>query len=338
MKHCQRVASTIAMSPALQLLTLGTLLAATTPAAFAQSTFPSQPLRFIVATAPGGGLDLFSRLLAKELTARSGQQVIVENRPGAGTTIASNFVARAKADGYTILLNTSALAISPAMYDKLPYDTVRDLEPVTMGASAPNVLVVHPSLPVKSVKDLLALAKTRANRGDPMLYGSGGSGTNSHLAAALLFEMANIRVVQVPYKSGSLATVDVIAGQVPVFVDAVSSLRSHLASGKLRALAVSSAQRSAAAPGLPTIAESGVPGYESMQWYGLLLPAGTPPELIAWLHRETTALLRAAPFKERLASDGMDVVANTPEEFAAMIKADIAKWTKLIKAIGLSPT
>ncbi len=326
------------MCTSIRLLTFCSLLATASSAAVAQANFPSQPIHFIVTTAPGGGLDNFSRLLAKELTARLGQQVVVDNRPGAGTTIGSAAAARAKPDGYTVLLNTSALAISPAIYEKLPYDTLRDLIPVTMGAAAPNVLVVHPSLPAKSVGELLALAKARANRGDPLLYGSGGSGTNGHLAAALLFNMAQIRVIHVPYKSGSLATVDVIAGQVPVFFDAVSSVRPHVNSGKLRALAVSSAQRSAAAPGLPTIAESGVPGYESMQWYGLLLPAGTSPEIVAWLHRETTALLRAAPFKERLTAEGMDVVANTPDEFAAMIKADIAKWTRLIKAIGVPAT
>jgi tripartite-type tricarboxylate transporter receptor subunit TctC len=319
-------------------LLAGCSILLTVPAALAQAPYPSQPIRFIVTTAPGGGLDNFGRLVARELIARAGQQVIVDNRPGAGTTIGSTAVARSKPDGYTVLVNTSALAISPAIYDKLPYDTLRDLEPVTMGAAAPNLLVVHPSLPVKSVKELLTLAKTRAIQGEPILYASGGNGTNGHLAAELFINMAQIRLTHVPYKSGSLATVDVIAGQVPVFIDTVSSVRPHVSSGKLRAIAVSSARRSTAAPGIPTFIESGVPGYESAQWYGLLVPAGTPPDIIAWLHREVTALLRATAVKDRLAAEGMEVVANSPDEFATMIRADIAKWTRLVKAIGLSPS
>jgi tripartite-type tricarboxylate transporter receptor subunit TctC len=308
---------------------------ATLPAALAQSTYPSQAVRFIVTTAPGGGLDTFSRLVAKELTGRAGQQVIVDNRSGAGTTIGSAAVARAKPDGYTVLLNTSALAISPAIYQKLPYDTLRDFAPITLGASSPNLLVVHPSVPVKSIREIIALAKARASDGDPILYASGGNGTNGHLATALFISMAQIRMTHVPYKSGSLAVIDVIAGQVPVMMDTLSSVLPHVAAGKLCAVGVSSTRRVAALPDVPTIAEA-VPGYESAQWYGLLAPAGTPPEIIAWLHKETTAILRSANMKERLAAEGLEVVATSPDEFAALIKADIAKWTKLVKSLGMS--
>ncbi len=312
------------------------VLFAGAPAAFAQPAYPAQPIRFVVTTAPGGGLDSFSRVLAKELTARGGQQVIVDNRPGAGTTIGSATVAKAKPDGYTVLLNTSAFAISPAIYQKLPYDTLRDFIAITLAVSAPNVMVVHPSVPVKSVKDVIALAKARATQGDPMLYASGGSGTNGHLAAALFVSMAQIRMTHVPYRSGSLAVTDLIAGHVPLMIDTMSSVMPQVSAGKLRALGVSSAKRAAQAPNLPTIAEAGVPGYESGQWYGLWVPAGTPAEIVAWLHKETTSILRSGSMQERLTVEGLEVVANSPEEFVAMIKSDMAKWTKLVKTIGMS--
>jgi tripartite-type tricarboxylate transporter receptor subunit TctC len=323
------------MSDALRLAAVCTTLMATLPAAIPQTAYPTQPIRFIVTTAPGGGLDSFSRLLAKELTGRGGQQIIVDNRSGAGTTIGSAAVARAKPDGYTVLLNTSALAISPAIYQKLPYDTLRDFTPITLAASSPNLLVVHPSVPVKSIREIIALAKARANHGDPILYASGGNGTNGHLATALFLSMAQIRMTHVPYKSGSLAVIDVIAGQVPLMMDTLSSVMPHVSSGKLRAIGVSSTRRAAAAPGIPTIAEA-VPGYESAQWYGLLAPAGTPQEIVTWLHRETTAILRSPNMKERLAAEGLEVVANSPDDFAAFIKADITKWTQLVKTLGMS--
>jgi tripartite-type tricarboxylate transporter receptor subunit TctC len=193
---------------------------------------------------------------------------------------------------------------------------------------------VHPSVPVTSVREVIALAKTRASRKDPILYASGGNGTNGHLATALFLSMAHIQMTHVPYKSGSLAVIDVIAGQVPLIIDTLSSVMPHVGAGKLRAIAVSSMRRAAAAPSVPTIAEAGVPGYESAQWYGLFAPAGTPQEIIAWLHRETTAILRSPNMKERLGSDGLEVVASTPDEFAASIRADIAKWTALVKTIG----
>jgi len=324
------------MKTASHLLMSCVVLLVSAPAAFAQVAYPTQPIRFVVTTAPGGGLDSFSRLLAKDLTARAGQQVIVDNRPGAGTTIGSAAVAKAKPDGYTILLNTSAFAISPAIYQKLPYDVLRDFIGITMAVSAPNVMVVHPSVPAKSVKDFIALAKSRASQGDPVLYASGGNGTNGHLAAALFVSMAQIRMTHVPYRSGSLAVIDLVAGHVPMMIDTMSSVMPQVTAGKLRALGVSSLQRAAAAPHLPTIAEAGVPGYQSAQWYGVWVPAGTPTEIVAWLHKETTAILRSGSMQERLEVEGLEVVANSPEEFLALIKSDIAKWTKLVKAIGMS--
>ncbi len=303
--------------------------------AIGQGQYPVQPVRFIVTTAAGGGLDNFARLVAKELTPRAGQQVIVDNRPGAGTTIGSAAAARAKPDGYTVLVNTSALAISPAMYAKLPYDTIADLMPITLGAAAPNMMVVHPSLPVKSIRELIALSKVRSAKGDALLYASGGTGTNGHLATALFLSMAQIQMAHVPYKSGAPALIDVISGQVLLMLDTVSSVMPQVNAGKLRAIGVSGASRSPAAPSIPTIAEAGVSGYASGQWYGLLVPTGTPQDIIVWLHRETTALLRSPGVKERLYAEGLEVVAGTPDEFAAVIKADITKWTKLVKTIEL---
>jgi tripartite-type tricarboxylate transporter receptor subunit TctC len=323
------------MNDAIRLVAAGMMLTTALPAARAAANYPVQPIRFVVTTAPGGGLDAFARLVASELTARAGQQVIVENRPGAGTTIGTAAVARAKPDGYTLLLNTAAFAISPAVYQKIPYDPLRDFAPITMAVFTPNVMVVHPSVPVKSVRELIALAKASAGKGDPILYASGGTGTNGHLATALFLSMANIRMTHVPYKSGSLGVIGLIAGEVAMMTDSMSSLMPQVRAGRLRALGVSSAHRAAAAPGIPTIAEAGVPGYESVQWYGLFAPAGTPQEIHAWLHRETTAILRATNTRERLAADGLEVVANTPEEFAALIRVDIAKWTKVVKAIGM---
>ena len=324
------------MNHAIRLVAVCMMVVATLPAALAQANYPTQPVRMIVITGPGSGVDTFARLVASELSGRSGQQFFVDNRPGAGSTIASAVVARAKPDGYTLLMNTSSFAISPAIYRSIPYDPLRDFAPITMGVSTPNLMVVHPSLPVKSVREMIALAKARADQGDPIFYASGGNGTNGHMATALFLSMAHIRMTHVPYKSGSQGTIDLIAGQVPMMTDSMSSLMSHVRAGKLRALGVSSARRAAAAPDIPTIAEAGLPGYESGQWYGLFAPAGTPQEIIAWLHREATAILRAANIKERLAVDGLEVVANSPDEFAALIKADIAKWTKVVKAVGMA--
>jgi tripartite-type tricarboxylate transporter receptor subunit TctC len=203
-----------------------------------------------------------------------------------------------------------------------------------MAVTAPNLMVVHPSVPVKSVKDLIALAKARASQGDPIFYASGGNGSNGHLATALFLEMARIRMTHVPYKSGSLAQVGVIAGQVPMMSDSIASLLPHVRTGKLRPLGVSSTRRADAAPEIPTIAEV-VPGYESAQWYALLAPAGTPQEIVAWIHKETMAVLHSAEVRERLAADGGAVVGSTPEELAAMLKVEIAKWARIVKSAGI---
>ena len=313
----------------------GAALIAVPPAVLAQTKYPSQPVRVIVTTAPGAGLDSFARLVTRELSARAGQQFVADNRPGAGTTMGTSVVAKSKPDGYTLLVTTASFAIAPAVYRSIPYDPLRDFAPITMAVSTPNVMVVHPSVPAKTVREMIALAKAAASRGQPVFYASGGNGTNGHLAAALFVSMTHLRMIHVPYKSGSLGVIDLIAGQVPLMIDSMSSVLPHVRVGKLRALGVSSAARAAAAPEIPTIAESGVPGYESAQWYGLFAPAGTPQEVTAWVHKETNAILRTPNVQERLAADGLEIIGNAPDEFAAMIRSDIAKWTRVVKATGI---
>ncbi len=308
-------------------------LTAAVPQASAQDAYPSRPIRMILPVAPGGGTDALARLIGQGLFERWGRQVVVESRTGAGTLIASEFVAKSKADGYTLLLTTSTHAINPAVYRKMPYDTLRDFAPITQAVSLPSLIVVHPSV-AKSVQELIALAKTRPGE---IVFASAGRGSNPHLAMELFASMAQIRMIHVPYKSGPPALIDVIAGHVAIMASGMSSSLPQVRAGKLRALGATSARRAIAAPDIPTIAEAGLPGYESMQWYGLLAPAGTPREIIAMLHKETVPILRAPETNERLASDGAEVVASSPEEFAAFIKAETMKWAGVAKTAGIQP-
>ena len=321
-------------SPGSVLLTALLVLAFALPQARAQDQYPSRPIRIIVSIPAGSGTDTVARLIAKGLSERLGRQVVVENRPGAGTIIGNEIVAKAKPDGYTLLMNGAAFTISPAIYRKIPYDALHDFAPITVAVFTPNLMVVHPSVPVKSVKEMIALAKARP---DQILYASGGNGTNSHLATALFVSMAQIRMLHVPYKGSTPGVIDLIAGNVAMTTNSMSTLMPHVRAGKLRALGVASARRVAAAPDLPTIAEAGLPGYESVQWSGLLAPAGTPPEIIARLHKETVAIVSAPDVKKRLAGDGSEVVANSPDEFAVFIKAELVKWAAVVKATGIEP-
>ncbi len=323
------------------LLTAPVILAVALPKALAQDAatspaqaYPNRPIRMVVAIPSGSGTDTVARLIAQGLSERLGRQVVVENRPGAGTIIGNEIVAKAKPDGYTLLVNGAALTISPAMYKKIPYDTLHDFAPITVAVFTPNLLAVHPSVPAKSVQEMIALAKARPGQ---ILFSSGGRGTNSHLATELFASMAQIRLVHVPYKGSTPGVIDLMAGHVALMTNSVATLLAHVRSGKLRALGVASRRRVAAAPEIPTIAEAGLPGYESVQWSGLLAPAGTPQEIIARLHRETVAILRAPDMRERLAGDGSELVANSPEEFAAFIKAELVKWAAVVKATGITP-
>jgi tripartite-type tricarboxylate transporter receptor subunit TctC len=309
-------------------------LTAALPRALGQSNYPNRVVRIIVPTSPGGANDTIARLVAQGLTERLGRQVVVENRTGAGTTIGSDFVAKSQPDGHTLLMGLSTLATNAATYKKMPYDALRDFAPITQAVFTPNLMIVHPSLPAKSVQELIALARARPGE---ILYASSGHGTNPHLSLELFCSMAHIRMVHVPYKSSIPGMIDLLAGQVAVLSSPMLQAVPYVRAGRLRALGVTSARRVAAAPDIPTIAEAGLPGYESVQWYGLLAPAKTPPEIIEKLHRDVVAILRTPEARDRFASDGAELVASSPDEFAAFIKAETVKWTKVANAAGITP-
>ena len=314
---------------------LALALSAVLPVARAQDTYPSRPIRIIVPTAPGGPSDLGSRLIAEELLKRWGRPVIVETRPGAGTIVGSEIVAKASPDGYTLLMSPSTLATNPASYKKMPYNALRDFAPITQTLFVPNLMVIHPSLPAQSVKAFIALAKARPGE---ILYASAGHGTNPHLTIELFASMAQIRMIHVPYKGSLPGIVDLLAGRVALTAtSAMSNLVPHVRSGRMRALGVTTSKRIPSLPDIPTIAEAGLPGYESVQWSGLLAPAGTAREIIATLSREVVAILHTPEARARLASIGTEVVASSPEEFAAFIKAETVKWAQVAKAAGIEP-
>jgi tripartite-type tricarboxylate transporter receptor subunit TctC len=298
----------------------------------AQEVYPSRPVRIVVSIPAGSGSDTVARMIADGLTKRLGKQVVVENRPGAGTIIGNDAVAKAKPDGYTLLVNGAAFTITPALYKKLPYDALHDFTPITAAVVSPNLMVVHPSVPVKSVKELIALAKARP---DQILYASGGNGTNSHMATALFASMAQIRIVHVPYKGSTPGVIDLIAGNVAMTTNSMSTLMPHVRVGRLRALGVASARRVATLPDMPTVAEAaGLPSYESAQWTGVWAPAGTPPDIIARLHKEIVATLHTSDVRERLSADGSEILASSPDEFASLIRKELARWVSVVKATG----
>jgi tripartite-type tricarboxylate transporter receptor subunit TctC len=296
-------------------------------------TWPARPIRMIVPFAPGGGGDVVGRTIAQRLSERLGKPIVIDNRGGAGGTLGVDLAAKAAPDGYTILLgNVGPIALGPSLYSRLPYDPVRDFAPVTMIASFPNILVANPALPFKSVPELVAYAKSRPGT---LNFGSAGSGTSTHLAGELFKSVAGIDVVHVPYKGGAAALTDVIAGQVAYYFGTLPSSLPLARAGKLRALGVTSLKRSPAAPEVPTIAESGYRGFEMAAWYGLLVPEGTSRDIIAKLNAAALFMLALPDVKERLAQDGSEPMGNTPAEFGAYIKAEIAKWTAVVKAANV---
>jgi tripartite-type tricarboxylate transporter receptor subunit TctC len=305
------------------------------PASAAEQPYPSGPLRIVVPYPPGGGTDILSRAIAPRLNEAWGQPVIVDNRGGANGTIGAALVAKAAPDGQTMLVVPIGFAVNPSLYKDLPYDTVRDFAPVSQLASNPSVLVVHPSLPCRSVKELIALLK--AHPGE-LNYASSGNGSTPHLATELFKLMTGTRMTHVPYKGGGPATIAVVAGQVPVYIMSPVQASPHLKSGRLRGLAVTSAMRDPAFPNLPTIAEAGVPGYSMVNWYGLLVPAGTPRSTINRLQFEVGRILRLPEISERLAAEGATVVGSTPEQFAAFLKDETAKYARIVKAAGMTAT
>jgi tripartite-type tricarboxylate transporter receptor subunit TctC len=318
-------------APVKALLILAALLAAA-PGAQAQENYPVKPIRLIVPSLPGGGTDISARLISPKLSEYLRQQVVVENRAGAAMAIGGEAVARAAPDGYTLLMGISTLTISPSINKSLPYDAVRDFAPVSQVVTLPNVLLVHPSVPARTVKELIAFAGAHPGQ---LSYASAGVGSNLHLSMELFLSMAKVKMVHVPYKGSGGAMVDLIAGQVAVMTTTILSAISHLRSGRLRALGLTSAKRSAALPGIPTIAEAALPGYDAVQWYGILAPAGTPREVISKLHAGVVRALQDATVRERFASDGVEPIGNTPEEFAAVIRTEMAKWAKVVKEAGI---
>ena len=282
--------------------------------------------------APGGGTDLVGRVLAQNLSQSLAQQVIVDNRGGAGTTLGSAVVAKSAPDGYTLLLNHVSLAFNATYYPRLPYDTLKDFTPITLVATQPFLFVVHPSLPVKSVSELVALAKSRPGQ---IAYSSGGVGSGPHMGAELFKQQARIDILHVPYKGAGPAFTDLMGGQMQMMIATASLAMPHVKTGRVHALAVTANKRIAAMPELATVAESGVPGYEFSVWYGLLVPAGTPRSIVARLNDEVSKITSAADTQRRFASDGLDTRSSSPDEFATHLKLEIEKWGKMIKAAGI---
>jgi tripartite-type tricarboxylate transporter receptor subunit TctC len=294
-------------------------------------TYPAKPIRIIVSVAAGGGVDTTARMVGQHLTQTWGQQVVIENRAGAGGTIAAEAVARATADGYTLLMASSGHASTPSLY-KLPYDAVADFAPVTVVAEAPSVLVVHPSLPVRSVKELVAFAKARPNE---LLFASSGNGSPAHMGMELLKFMTGIRMVHVPYKGTAPSITDLLAGRVSATASSVVSTMPHVNAGRLRALAVTSSKRSLGVPQLPTVAEAGIPGFGNEVWYGLLAPAATPRNVVAKLSEEIARAIAQPDLRERMLAAGLEPVGNSPEEFSTYLRSEVVKWSKVIREAGV---
>lgn len=307
-------------------------LAIASAAANAQ-TYPVKPVRVICPFTAGSAIDTLARVLGQKLGDTWGQQVVIDNRIGANGIIGTEAAAKAPADGYTVYLgNISTLAVNPHLYLKLPYDSIRDFAPVTLAATIPVVLVVHPSLPAKNVRELIALAKAHPGQ---LNYASGGTGSAQHLPMEMLRVDAGINLVHVPYKGLGPAYSDVLGGQVPMMFAGVSNVVPYMKTGRLRVLAIGSPKRSASLPDVPTVAESGVPGFDFDSWTGYLVPAGTPASLISKLHTDITRTLNVPEVRDKLVSLGFDLVGSTPEAFATLIRNDIARFGKLVKAAGI---
>ena len=306
-------------------------LAMVVPPVLAQ-TYPVKPVRLVVGAAAGGPLDLVARITAQKLSQLLDQQFVVENRAGAGGTIAGEYVARAPRDGYTLSMGSAAtLCIAPALYPRLSYDPTRDFAPVSVVAAVAFVFVVHPSLPASSVKEFVALARQKPGE---LRYGSASSGSATHLAVELFRSMAKIDVVHVPYKGGALAIVDVLSGHIEFMFDTIPNSLPHVKAGKVRALGVSSAGRSRLMEAVPTIAEAGVPGYEATTWFGVLAPTGTPAEALERLSAATRQAVASDDVRQRLLAQGYEPQGGTPQQFAQLIKVELPKWAKVVQSSG----
>jgi tripartite-type tricarboxylate transporter receptor subunit TctC len=320
------------MIPAEYILRVAALCLAGVCACVQAQSYPSRPVRLIAPYVAGGGTDFVARTVATKLSELWGSPVVVENRPGGGTNIGSELVARAAPDGYTLLVGGVPNTVNMSLYRKLPYDVVKDFAPVIHLDTAPNVLAVHPSLPVKSVKDLIALAKKNPGT---LNFGSAGIGSSNHLSGELFKVMAAIDIVHVPYKGGAAAVTDLLAGQITMYFGTTPSTMPLVRAGRLRGLAVTTARRSSVAPELPTMAEAALPGFEQSAWHGIFAPAGTPAAVVGRLNADLNALLKSADVTQRFASQGIEVTGGSTAEFAAFIKQDLAKYQKLVRSAGI---
>jgi tripartite-type tricarboxylate transporter receptor subunit TctC len=294
-------------------------------------TYPARPIRVIVPYAAGGGVDVMARLVAPKLSERLGQQVIIDNRAGATGNIGAEIAARAAPDGYTVLMAGASLAINVSLYTRHAFDVMKDFVPVTEVAQSPNIVLVHPSLPARSIRELIALARARPGQ---LNYASGGSGSTLHLTAELFKTMANVNIVHVPYKGTGPAIVALMSGEAAIAMPPLSGMLPHVESGRLRALAITGRTRLNTLPQLPTVAESGVPGFESGQWYGVLVPAGTPASIVMKLQSELAKVVGLPDVAAQIARQGCVPVGDTPQQFAAYLQQDIVKWAKVVKASG----
>ncbi len=295
--------------------------------------YPTRPIRIVVPFAPGGGIDFTARLAALHLQPLIGQNIIVDNRPGAGGIVGSEVVAKAAPDGYTLLAVPISHAVNISLTPKMPFHPEKDLAPIVQLASAANIVLTHPSVPARTAADLVKLARTRPGE---LAYASGGSGSSTHLATELFKMLAKVDLLHVPYKGGGPALTDLIGGQVSMYFASLPAAGPHLKTGRVRALAVTGKQRVAALPEVPTVHESGVPGYEYVGWYGLLAPAGTPAAIIARLNTEANKFIKTKEFSERISADGAEPTGGAPEAFGALIRAEIAKWAAVVKHAGLA--
>jgi tripartite-type tricarboxylate transporter receptor subunit TctC len=311
---------------------ISAVLAAALVAPAAAQQYPAKPIRFVIPFAPAGANDVIGRMVGTKLGEVLGQPMIMDNRGGAGGSIGVELAAKSPPDGYTLVLgNIATLAVNPTLYTKLPYDPVKDLQPVSLAARSPQVLVVHPSLPVKSVKQLIALARAKPGS---LVYASGGNGSGAHLTAEYFKLLTKTQMVHIPYKGLGPAYVDLLAGQIQVIFGGVTGVGPHIKSGRARPLGVTGAARVPAFPDIPTIAEAGVPGYDVTLWYGVLAPTGTPTAIVKRLHAAMATALQSPDLKERLFNSGAEPALSEPEAFRAFIKAEIGRWAPIIRASG----
>jgi tripartite-type tricarboxylate transporter receptor subunit TctC len=294
--------------------------------------YPSKPVRLILPFPPGGGTDILGRLIGERLSAGLGQPVVIDNRGGAGGNVGAEAAARAAPDGHTLLLAATTLAISPSLYARLAYDPLKDLTPISLVATVPNVMVTHPSVPVRNLEEFIALAKSRPGE---LNFGSGGSGTSNHLGGELFNMVAGVKLVHVPYKGVNLAMNDVLAGNVQLVLIGIPAVAPHIRAGRLRALAVLAPQRSPALPDVPTAAEAGLPGFEVTTWYGVLAPAGTPRPIIQRINTELIRVMNAPELQARLADLATEPRTGTPEEFGAYLREEMSKWAEVIRKAGI---